>query len=236
MASARKLTLPNGKSIPYQLERRSRKTLGLKITASGLTVHAPKLLLVRQIEAILQEKSRWIQEKLAKQALLYVPPIAWENDEALLFLGRDIFLNIVQHNRNKVPSLTGDKLNIALTDPEPVKIQHKVTQWYQKQATTDFARRLALFASQLGVPTPPLKLSNAKTRWGSCNSRGVIRLSWRLMQAPPEMINYVVCHELAHLKEMNHSPRFYAVLSSLLPEHRRLETALDQLTPQLKRL
>ena len=84
MASTRKLTLPDGNTITYQLERRSRRTIGLKISPEGLVVHAPKLLLVRQIESLLQSKSHWIQQKLAKQAAHYIPPIAWENQAMLL--------------------------------------------------------------------------------------------------------------------------------------------------------
>ncbi len=236
MASTRKLTLPNGSTISYQLERRSRRTIGLKISPEGLTVHAPKLLLVRQIESLLKEKSRWIQQKLEKQATQYIPPIEWKNNAALLYLGNDIHLQIEDSARNQQAKLTEHTLLLRLNDQSTEMVQRKTMQWYQKQALPDFQKRITLFASRLGVPTPPIRLSNAKTRWGSCNSRGEIRLSWRLIQAPPAMINYVVCHELAHLKEMNHSPRFYAVLASLMPEHRQVEKALDQFSPQLHRL
>lgn len=236
MASTRKLKLPNGDTITYQLERRSRRTIGLKITPAGLIVHAPKLLLVRQIESLLKEKSRWIQQKLQKQAAQYIPPIEWEDNAALLYLGNDIQLQIEKSTRNQQAKLSDNALLLRLNDQSAEMIQRKTLQWYQKQALPDFKKRIALFASKLGVPTPPIKLSNAKTRWGSCNSRGEIRLSWRLIQAPPAMINYVVCHELAHLKEMNHSPRFYAVLASLMPEHRQVEKALDQFSAQLHRL
>lgn len=236
MASTRKLTLPDGNTITYQLERRVRRTLGLKISPEGLTVHAPKLLLVRQIESLLSEKSRWIQQKLEKQAQQYIPPIDWQDQATLLYLGNDISLRIEPSTRNQQAKLTGNVLSLRLNDQSPEMVQRKVLQWYQKQALPDFQRRISLYANKLGVAIPTVKLSNAKTRWGSCNSRGVIRLSWRLIQAPPEMINYVVCHELAHLKEMNHSPRFYAVLASLMPEHRQVEKALDQFSSQLHRL
>ena len=111
-----------------------------------------------------------------------------------------------------------------------------VLMWYKKQAALDFARRLEVFAAKLGVPTPPLTLSNAQSRWGSCNSRGEVRLSWRLLQAPPHIINYVICHELAHLKQMNHSAKFYAVLESLFPNYKVAEKELKLLSPQLHRM
>jgi predicted metal-dependent hydrolase len=115
-------------------------------------------------------------------------------------------------------------------------IHHKVVQWYQKQAMTDFARRLTILATKLGVPTPPLTLSNAKSRWGSCNSRGEVRLNWRLLQASPSIINYVICHELAHLKQMNHSAKFWAVVESLFSDYKQAENALKTLSPQLHRI
>ncbi len=236
LSSTRTLKLPDGASITYQLDRRSRKTLGLKITENGLEVHAPKLLLIKQIEALIKDKARWIQEKLSKQADNKIPPISWQDKESLLYLGQDIALCFKTHQRNQAAKLHGQALQLNLIDHSSEMVQRKVIQWYQKQALKYFSRRLSLFAHKLGVPTPPLSLSNAKTRWGSCNSRGQIRLSWRLMQAPPEMINYVVCHELAHLKEMNHSPRFYAVLEGLMPNHRQVEKALDHFTPQLRRI
>jgi predicted metal-dependent hydrolase len=112
-------------------------------------------------------------------------------------------------------------------------VERKVLQWYKKQALTDFSRRLSLFATKLGVPTPPLFLSNARSRWGSCNSRKEIRLNWRLLQAPPHIINYVVCHELAHLKEMNHSAKFWAVVASIFPDYKAAEKELKAWSPKL---
>jgi predicted metal-dependent hydrolase len=100
----------------------------------------------------------------------------------------------------------------------------------------DFARRLTILATKLGVPTPPLTLSNAKSRWGSCNSRGEVRLNWRLLQASPSIINYVICHELAHLKQMNHSAKFWAVVESLFSDYKQAENALKTLSPQLHRI
>ncbi len=82
---------------------------------------------------------------------------------------------------------------------------------------------------------PTLSLSNAQSRWGSCNSKQEIRLNWRLLQAPPHLINYVVCHELAHLKEMNHSARFWAVVESLCPQYKQAEKDLKVWSPKLHR-
>lgn len=231
------LTLANGDTISYQLERRSRRTVGLKITNDGLMVHAPKYILEFQLKKILQEKSNWILNKLEARKKNVEPPIRWEDGELLQLLGNAIALNLTADTKNKQPFFNHKSLTIKSPDiDKPEHIKHKVVQWYKKQALIDFSRRLAILAAKLGVPTPPLKLSNAQSRWGSCTSLGDIRLNWRLLQAPPHIINYVICHELAHLKEMNHSAKFWAVVSSLYPDYKQAEKELKQLSPQLHRM
>ena len=119
---------------------------------------------------------------------------------------------------------------------QPAFVARKVLQWYAQQALPDFKRRVELVAAQMGEKITSVALSNAKSRWGSCNSRRQIRLNWRLIQAPPHIIQYVVCHEMAHLKEMNHSARFYAVQERLFPNHVQAEKELRALSPILHRM
>jgi predicted metal-dependent hydrolase len=231
------LTLSNGETISYLLERRPRRTVGLKITESGLVVHAPKRIFEFQLNQILQEKSNWIISKLQAREASQVEKIQWVDGEHLLYLGNDIQMNITQGSSNKALIFEQNILKITALQPNNhAVLARKVITWYKKQAQQDFARRLEILAAKLGVATPPLTLSNAQTRWGSCNSRGEVRLSWRLLQAPPHIINYVICHELAHLKQMNHSPKFYAVLESLFPHYKTVEKELKTLSPQLHRL
>jgi predicted metal-dependent hydrolase len=231
------LTLDNGESINYQLERRSRRTVGLKITNDGLVVHAPKHILEFQLKKLLQEKSNWIISKLEARKKNFVPPLDWQDGETLQLLGNAIALHVIYDSKNKQPLFDHDSLTIKSPDvAEPTLVQRKVVQWYKKQALTDFSRRLEMLAAKLGVPTPPLKLSNAQSRWGSCSSIGDIRLNWRLLQAPPHIINYVICHELAHLKEMNHSAKFWAVVSVLYPDYKHAEKELKLISGRLHRM
>lgn len=231
------LTLSNGETIPYQLEHRSRRTVGLKITADGLVVHAPRRIFAFQLNQILVEKSNWILSKLQAREANQVEKITWSDGEHLLYLGHDIVLSITQGSQNKTAVFEQNILKvIALQPNNHAGIARKVVQWYKKQALLDFSRRLEILAAKLGVPMPPLALSNAQARWGSCNSRGEIRLSWRLLQAPPNIINYVICHELAHLKQMNHSAKFWAVVAGLYPDYKTAEKALKILSPQLHRM
>lgn len=231
------LTLRSGETISYLLERRPRRTIGLKITADGLVVHAPKRIFEFQLNQILQEKSNWILNKLQARETNQVEKIQWADGEHLLYLGNDIQLCVTQSSSNKALTFDQNTLTMACLQPNNhALVSRKVIQWYKKQATSDFSRRLEILAAKLGVATPPLTLSNAQSRWGSCNSRGKVRLSWRLLQAPPHIVNYVICHELAHLKQMNHSAKFYAVLESLFPNYKAAEKELKALSPHLHRM
>jgi predicted metal-dependent hydrolase len=231
------LTLANGQKIPYQLELRPRRTVGLKITQQGLVVHAPRRIVVHQLNQILQEKSAWILNKLALREANTIDPVQWQDGEHLLFLGQDITLQVVEGKGRSTIQLSADQLIVSVKDiSNHALVGKKAIQWFQQQAYEDFMRRVEVFATKLGVKPPPVALSNAQSRWGSCNSRGQVRLNWRLIQAPPQVINYVVCHELAHLKEMNHSTRFYAVLAQMFPDYDAAEKVLKRLSSQLHRL
>lgn len=237
MASQHTLTLPSGEQLTYQMERRKRRTIGLKITHEGLIIHAPMRITMRYLEGLIIEKSAWIQKKL--QALEAQQPVTfdWQNGETLLYLGQPISLNVQHNMRSKKVVLQDGQLMVALPKPDNAAfVAKKVVDWYAKAALADFDQRITLFAKKLGVPKPNLYLSNAKTRWGSCNSRKEVRLNWRLLQAPPHIINYVVCHELSHLKEMNHSAKFWKIVESLCPEYKQAEKDLKALSPQLHRM
>jgi len=232
-----RLQLPNGQSIQYLLDLRARRTIGLKITVHGLVVHAPKRISATQLQQVLLEKSGWIQQKLALREANQVAPMQWQDGEPLLFMGQDIVLTLQYHATNKAVTLQGNQLLVRSPQiDQPAFVSRKVLQWYAQQALPDFTRRVELIAAQMGEKVSAVGLSNAKSRWGSCNSRKQIRLNWRLIQAPPHVIQYVVCHEMAHLREMNHSARFYAVQESLFPNHVQAEKELKALSSILHRM
>jgi len=239
------LILPDGTQIPYLLEHRARRTIGLKITESGLVVHSPKRLFLFELNRVLQEKAQWIVSKLEARLQNAQPPMVWTHGADLHYLGNLLTLEIIVASSAKKPYLIQEKLHIHLKTPalgtnthaefEGI-IERKTIQWLKQQALQDFSRRLDIYAAKLGVNTPPLTLSNAHGRWGSCSSRGEIRLNWRLIQAPPHIISYVVCHELAHLKHMNHSAQFWAQVEMLYPDYKHAERELKALSPLLHRI
>lgn len=228
------LALPDGEAIPYQLERRPRKTVGMRISSAGLVVRAPSHVPQSRIEQLLRTKADWIRSKLKFHQENAAAPKELRDGASLLLLGSAICLRVAADACSRAAEFEEGVLYVALPTPEnEAAIARKVLQWYRKQALLDFSRRLQLFAAKLGVPLPKLLLSNARARWGSCNSKSEIRLNWRLLQAPPHIINYVVCHELAHLKQMNHSPKFWALVASLCPDYKKAEKELKALSEQL---
>lgn len=228
------LTLPSGEQLYYRLERRPRRSVGLKITAEGLVVHAPQRLAQSLLESLILQKADWILKKLSARSDSKIPPLSWQNGEQLLLLGNTVTLAVRHDVRSRAVNHQPGLLELAMPDHnEAPAVARKVLQWYKKQALIDFNRRLEIFSAKLGVALPKLLISNARTRWGSCNSKREIRLNWRLLQAPPHLINYVVCHELAHLKEMNHSAKFWAVVASIYPDYKAAEKELKVWSPRL---
>lgn len=232
------LALADGTRLPYELKRSSkRRSIGLRISEQGLVVSIPQRLSLRELEALLYSKLDWIQQKVQQQAAAKVPALSWQHGETLWLLGNSLPLYLATDSRNRAISCDGSRIDVRLTNiSDSAMIKRRVTQWYKQQALVDFSRRTELLVQKLGLPMPPIALSSARSRWGSCNSKGEIRLNWRLIQAPPHIIQYVIAHELAHLKEMNHSARFWAIVARLFPSYRDAEAELRQLSRQLHRI
>ncbi len=224
--------------IPYRLKISTRRrTVGMRIDENGLTVNAPSRIGKKMLESMLLERVDWIITKLGEWQSKRMPEMAWRDGESLLFLGCEIRLCVSADSRSRKPSLDADRLRLALPAPEhPEQVARMVMHWYRREALADFTRRVELLAARLGVSSPPVALSGARTRWGSCNSRGEIRLNWRLIQAPPHIIQYVAAHELAHLKEMNHSSKFWAIVQQLCPDYVSARRELKAISARLHRM
>lgn len=224
----------SGKEILYTLKISTRRrTIGLRVDEHGLTVRVPRRVPQHTVESLLQDKSGWITRKLGEWQDRPTA-IDWQDGATLQYLGQDIRLCLRQDARNRAVEFDGARLYLALTNPDDhATVKRKITQWYRKQSLADFTRRVQILAAKLGIPTPSLHLSNAKSRWGSCNSKKEVRLNWRLIQAPAHIIHYVAAHELAHLKEMNHSPKFWAWVEKLCPDYKAARQELKALSAQL---
>ena len=195
----------------------------------GLTVSAPLREPYTYLDQLISERAAWIAAKLKEIDARRIPERKWKNGERLPLLGDEVELYLYRTYTRSEPIHHAGKILVGVPDTHDAQtIQTRVANWYKHRAEQDFQTRVALFASRLGVALPPMKLSNAKSTWGMCLPSGLIRLSWRLIKAPPPQIDYVVAHELAHLKHMNHSRAFWNTLAKLYPDYQREREALER--------
>lgn len=228
--SAHQLFL-DGQRVEFALRRSKRRSIGLSIDHRGLRVGAPLRAPLRDIEALIRQHGTWVLDKLANWRDKPAPERFQVVDGASLpLLGKAVQLQIATAGRSHC-EVSDQHINLAA--PAAADAARILEQALRHQARAVFAERLAVHAPRLGVAVPPLRLSSARTRWGSCSARGNISLNWRLIFMPLAVVDYVVCHELAHLREMNHSPRFWSVVEQLCPEWRALRLELRRLGRQL---
>lgn len=220
-----------GQTLDYTLRRSARRSIGLSIDQRGLRVGAPQGAALRDIEALIRQHGDWVLDKLAAwRERPAASRFAVVDGAVLDLLGGPIRLHIAPAKRAGA-AFTAGEIRLAVPDnADPARVLEAALR---EKARALFDERLAHFAPQLGVAAPPLRLSSARTRWGSCSARGNIALNWRLLLMPPAIVDYVVCHELAHLKEMNHSPRFWSVVERLCPDWRARRLELRHLGRQL---
>jgi len=212
-----------GRTVEYRFARRRRRTLGITVDASGLKVVAPLRAPWREIEAFLRDKRRWILAKLDDWARAPKPPILHGmSGESLPLFGTPHALEVHEGAR----SVTHEPGRLVVHAPRWRALETLV-RWLKLRALDALEPRAAHFAARLGLAAPPVKLSNARTQWGVCVESGSIRLSWRLVHVAPTLADYVVAHEIAHLVELNHSRRFWAIVSGLYPDWRAAREQLE---------
>ncbi len=202
------------------LIRSRRRTISLEITADArLVVRAPRLMPRPIIEHLLREKQLWILRKRAEiiERMKTKVDRRFQHGELFEYLGESLPLQI--DYGSDLPLSLKEKC-FYISGKELATPAAAFERWYRAQALQYFTQRIEYFAQQHGFQFQKLRLSSAQKRWGSCSSSGTISLSWRLMMAPPDIIDYVIVHELAHLKHMDHSPHFWHVVESILPDYK----------------
>lgn len=234
-ALANRQALLQGVTVAFRFERSRRKSIGFTVGPEGLVVRAPGWVPLREVDAAVQEKAAWIVAKLQQmreRALLPMAPTPeWVHGADVPYLGGKVRLCVVA--RGQLPEVPEGVMPLPLSLPpgaSATQVREAAEAWFKKKARHLFEERLAHFAPQLGVQWRRLSLSSARTRWGSARTDGHIRLNWRLVHLPLAQIDYVVVHELAHLRVMDHSPRFWDTVGEVMPdwrERRRLLRGSD---------
>ena len=236
--------------VAYELLRVKRRSIGFSIGPDGLVVRAPRWTPLYEVEAAVQSKGRWIltklQETRERQQRNDSARMVWQDGAVMPFLGMPVQLVLdpahgfrgrgaalqkaaLQHTPQYREAGEPGQLRVGLAhNATAQQIRDAVQAWLMIQAHNNFQQRMEHFAPLLGVRWTRLRLSNAGTRWGSASADGSVRLNWRLIHFRQPVIDYVVAHELSHLRVMDHSPRFWDTVATVVPDYAQLRRQLKE--------
>ena len=228
--------------VSYAFARGKRRTIGFIIGPEGLAVRAPRWTPLYEVDAALKEKTDWILRKLhearERQGRAHSAQVEWRDGVEIPFLGLPIAVVLDPSHgfsgrgaqlKPAEGQMVAQVLHVGLPKAASAdQIRDAVQAWLMRQAQVIFKERMEHFAPLLGVQWKKLRLSSAGTRWGSASADGSIRLNWRLVHFRQPVIDYVVAHELSHLREMNHSASFWSTVSSVVPDYQMLRAQLKE--------
>lgn len=221
----------HGAWLRYRLSRRRRRTIGLMIDEGGLAVTAPHHVSIGEIERVIAQKAGWIASRLEAWRARPRLVAQWHDGGELPFLGDTLRLHL-DAGAHSVQRTDTKLLVLPLPATATAeRLRDAACAWLQAEALEVFTAAVERFATRLGHRPRRIVLSSARTLWGSCTHDGVIRLHWRLVHFSPAIIDYVVAHEMAHLKVLDHSTRFWQTLEDLLPGFAEPRAALKQWHP-----
>jgi hypothetical protein len=199
--------------------RSRRRTIALEITpTASLIVRAPLRAPAEYIEEIIWQKRSWIVRKFDEMKRRpRQSGHEYAEGEIFLFLGREYPLHILQDGSITIER--SDKLYVSGTLLPDIK--NHIRRWYREEAHKEIQARCMWFSMKTGHVPTTIRITDARQRWGSCTHKGGLNFSWRLVQAPPEIVDYVVVHELVHISQPDHSRKFWNKVREILPDYER---------------
>lgn len=216
--------------INYTVTRRKRKTLGISISVdNGVQVAAPYMISDDIIGEIVLRKAPWILEKLShlKEIKEQTPLKHFVSGEVFPYMGREYKLQIIIGNYNKGTTISFEDSLIKILIPDAARenqsevIREELINFYKNNAKELFLQRIEYFSKKLGVTHSGLTIKGQKTIWGSCTKANKINLNWKILMAPLDIIDYLVVHELAHIRVKNHSRDFWNLVGLTLPDYKK---------------
>ena len=227
----------NGRQVAYEVIRSSRKkSIGIEICPHrGLLVRVPRQMPHAQIRRILRHSSGWIGKRfdLLQERLGIRGWRRFDAQEKIYFLGEKLTLEFfssplaaAEVKRENGALAIGLPVGLAAADL-PAVIRGALVDWYRHQAAGIIRERVAAYAPEVGVVLPPIRISSARKRWGSCGGLGRLNFTWRVIMAPLSAVDYVVVHELCHLLRRDHSPEFWRLVGAVMPDYRRRSQQLQ---------
>jgi predicted metal-dependent hydrolase len=214
--------------VRYTLRRAPRRSIGLSIDHRGLRVAAPRHASLAEIEQLIRKHAVWVTKKLDEwRERRAAAPFHLADGARLPYLGDWLQIRIASGDNRVIWAGDG---SLTLLPRKGADADALLDKALRQRARELFEQRLAQQAARFGIAPPRLSLSSARTRWGSCSLKTGIRLNWHLIHCAPPLIDYVIVHELAHLEEMNHGPRFWAIVARYFPDYRNAREALKKLS------
>lgn len=234
----RRMIRLDGQEVHYVLKRSSRRSFALHVDAAGVRVAVPGQAHVDEVERFITGHCRWLLDKLAQRRRRAQSGVFEAVDGAVFaVLGSTCRLRLASARKVcwQVAADATEELHLPASD-DVHDVRAALVRALRQRALPWFAGRVEAYCARLRLPCPAVRLSSARTRWGSCSVRSGIRLHWRLVHLPPELVDYVVAHEVAHLVEMNHSARFWAVVGELYPDWKQARVRLREAAMALPRI
>ncbi len=218
--------------ISYEIRRSKRKTMELSIYPDGkVVVKVPEQMPLYKIEEFVKQKSKWIKEKtewIADRQSCHLDKVYEEGTE-IPFLGKNYPLHLVVHEEeNAWIQLEENAIEIHTPSTEQTVLQYLLVYWYKENAKKLIKSRVKHYCQLLGETVETVRIKDQKTRFGSCSSKRNLNFNWRLMMAPKEVLDYVVVHEMCHLKYMNHSKEYWAYVESIMPNYKEYDNWLKE--------
>ena len=203
------LTLDKDLSIEVVRTKR-RKTASIKVIDGAVQAIVPDRLSDGRVEALIQKRTAWIRRKLREQSQAVTPrPKEYVSGESFTYLGRNYRLKVLRGNDDDV-KLKGGYLEVGVSkNSKDTDIRNALVDWYEKHALDRLNEKTNRYAGIMGVSPNSISVRDYKSRWGSCSSKGEISYNWRIIITPNHIVDYVVVHELCHLKHPNHSPAYW---------------------------
>ena len=207
-----------------------RKTVSVRVQEGKVSMAVPKALTDSRIESLLAKKARWIKEKLLLQSEARpVKPREYVSGESFTYLGRNYRLK-VESGKPVSVKLKQGRLWVRVPGGcnNPGKVKNALSWWYRTHAEQKLREKVERYARVIGVCPTAVRIKTFKSRWGSCDNRGLVQFNWKIIIAPNRIVDYLVVHELCHLKQHNHSPRFWKCVESVFPDYQECKEWLKE--------
>lgn len=214
-----------GTRVAYTLTRTPtrRRSIGFRVVpGQGVLFRAPVRATAKACEDILHSRAKWVLKHVTK----HPPPekLAFTQGATIPYLGQTLTLKLQTATKAKATLRAG---TLTLATPKPSQANALAKTWFKQQALKHFGTRVPYWAKRMKLAHGPIRISDAKSRWGSCSHADTLRFNWRLLMTPPELVDYVIVHELAHVPHKNHGPHFWALVEEYMPDYKTRRKTLN---------